>query len=189
MRRTGDRKRTGRWQIVLVAAAAVFVMAGCGKDKNAQNGAPEVQTQAPDTRPTEPAEPTPVPTPEKTKKFKRDDFSLQVPVSWAEQYETEDIVGDGENAPSYTVFYAKQCHQETGEGWLFSIGRFKDESYKELPARTVVGRDQGITYVAVYPNRTQTAGASEEAKKQYNKLFGKIEKVTASLLPAKKKEK
>lgn len=177
-------------KFILAAVAALLIMTGCGKDKTAQSDVPDVQTEIPTV---EPADPTPVPTPEKTKKYKADDFSLQVPVSWEKQYEVEEVEAEGENDPSYLVFYAKKCHEETGEGMLFSIGRFKDESYKDLnvSARSTVGKSGDITYVAIYPTKAQAVGVSQEAKKQYYKLFDKMEKVAASLLPEKntKKEK
>lgn len=173
-------------RFILAATAALLIMTGCGKDKTAQSDVPDAQTQIPAV---ESSEPTPTPTPEKTKKYKADDFSLQVPVSWDKQYEVEEVAAEGENDPSYLVFYAKQCHEETGQGWLFSIGRFKDKSYTELSARSTVGKSGDITYVAVYPTKVQTVGASEEAKKQYDKLFVKMEKVTASLLPEKNTKK
>lgn len=104
------------------------------------------------------------------------DFSLKLPASWKGNYK---VVKGKKN--SFVAFYAKKCHNETGEGFLFSISKFKDESYKELPSYELVGRWKGVSYVAEFPTDVQIMGASEKAAKQYQKLNMSVVKVVRSI--------
>lgn len=110
---------------------------------------------------------------------KEDDFTLKLPASWKENYTVEKSGKDDKN--SFVSFYAKECHGETGEGFLFSISKYKDKSYKELPAYEVVGKWNGVSYVAEFPTDVQFAGASAKAVKQYQKLNKSVEKVVRSI--------
>lgn len=104
------------------------------------------------------------------------DFSLKLPASWKGNYKA---VKGKKN--SFVAFYAKKCYGETGEGFLFSIAKYKDESYKELPSYELVGRWKGVFYVAQFPTDVQFMGASEKAVKQYQKLNKSVEKVVRSI--------
>lgn len=58
------------------------------------------------------------------------DFKLRLPNSWKDKYVVKK--SKGRKAGSYVAFYAKKCYRQTGEGWLFSIARYKDTSYEEM---------------------------------------------------------
>ena len=112
--------------------------------------------------------------------FNAGDYVLRFPANWLENYEIE-VVDDEDIA--YAAFYAKGCHQETDAGWLFSIGKYKDNSYEDLPAYEVVAENNEVTYVAVYPTDVQTEGASEAAREKYYELMQTVEEVINSFQP------
>lgn len=173
------------WKTILLLLVIVTCTAsGCGS--KGQPGMPAAETPAQQSTPKPSQDPTPKPTPEKTETFEADDFTLNIPVSWTDQYQTKESEGEGNDNVTYLDFYANKCHEETGMGLLFSIGTFKDESYKQLSTYVVVGKTEKVSYVAVFPVKLQTVGASEEAKQQYDHMFGTIEKV-ANTLELKKK--
>lgn len=111
--------------------------------------------------------------------YRAGEFSLKLPASWKGNYTVEKSGRDERN--SFVSFCAKKCHEETGEGFLFSISKYEDNSYKELPAYEVVGKWNEVSYVAEFPTDVQFAGASEEAVKQYQKLNKSVEKVVRSI--------
>ncbi|MCI9419872.1 MAG: hypothetical protein HFG32_07675 [Eubacterium sp.] len=182
-------KITGkRWhrltQVVLLLSVITCAATGCGSGEDHTKSAEQTAMPAVTKGPT--PVPTPKPTPEKTKMYKADKFTLEIPQSWADQYQTKESGGDGNGEAVYLDFYANKCHEETGMGLLFSIGTYKDESYKQLSSYVVVGKTKKVSYVAVFPIKLQTVGASEEAKQQYDHMFGVIEKVANSLELRKK---
>lgn len=111
--------------------------------------------------------------------YRAGDFSLKLPASWKGNYTVKKSGRDEKN--SFVSFYAKECHEETGEGFLFSISKYTDKSYKELPAYEVVGIWNEVSYVAEFPTDVQFAGASEKAVKQYQKLDKYVQKVVKSI--------
>lgn len=112
------------------------------------------------------------------------DFTLKLPAGWKNNYVQKST--KNEKHGSHVVFYAKKCYKETKEGWLFSIQRYKDDSYMDLPSYELVGRWNGMSYVAVFPTEVQTMGATKAAKKQYRKLVGDSFAAAASIMPVKK---
>ncbi len=82
---------------------------------------------------------------------------------------------------SYVAFSSKKCHMETGKGWIFSIMRYKDDTYMELPQYELIGKWNGISYVAVFPTDIQFAGATKEAVKQYQQLNKSVKKTAKSI--------
>lgn len=115
------------------------------------------------------------------------DFTLRLPANWKNNY----VIKRSKNKKhgSYVAFYSKKCDRETGEGWIFSIIRYKDDTYTDLPNYELVGKWSGINYVAVFPTDVQTEGATKAAKKQYKKLRAGAEKAAASIQPAQKRKK
>lgn len=109
------------------------------------------------------------------------DFTLKVPADWKNNY----ILKKSKNKKhgSYVAFYEKKCHKQTKQGWLFSIARYEDESYQELPTYELVGKWNGINYVAVFPTDVQFEGATSAAMKQYQKLDKSVKKVARSIAP------
>ncbi len=172
--------------VLLLLAAITCAATGCGSKKE-NTGAVAAQTGVPAATAGPTQEPTPKPTPEKTKTLKADKFTLEIPLSWTDQFQTKELGGDGNGKAASLDFYANKCHEETGMGLLFSIGTYTDESYKQLSSYVVVGKTEEVSYVAVFPVKLQTVGASEEAKQQYDHMFGTIEKVANSLELRKKK--
>lgn len=115
------------------------------------------------------------------------DFTIKLPAEWKNNYMMER--SGKKKQGSFVVFSSKKCHKETGEGWLFSIMRYKDDSYTDLPQYELVGRWNGLNYVAVFPTDIQTMGASKTAKQQYRKLNGDSLKAAASIQSIKKTPK
>lgn len=99
--------------------------------------------------------------------FRTDDFTLQVPKSWEGCYTVEE---NDEEDILWVAFYEKSCHDELGEGWLFSIAAYKDDTYEEQPSYEVIDTWEDTTYVAIFPTDVQFYGASEEAQKKYMEM-------------------
>lgn len=191
------RESIKKVKYMMLVIIVLFAMTGCGKTETTdQNTEPSKslsdETQAPDTTAEEPentegsAEETETleESAEEPERwygiFNAGDYVLRFPKNWLENYEIE-VIDDEDTA--YAAFYAKGCHQETGEGWLFSIGRYKDNSYEDMPAYEIVAENNEITYVAVYPTDVQTEGASETASKKYYELIQTVEEVIDSFQP------
>lgn len=115
------------------------------------------------------------------------DFTLKIPSSWKGNYVIEK--SKNKKNGSYVGFHSKKCHDQTGEGWLFSIMRYKDDSYTDMPSYELVGKWNGYNYVAVYSTDVQYLGATKAAKQQYMKMIGSVEAVSASIKPVKKEQK
>lgn len=107
------------------------------------------------------------------------DFTLKLPASWKGNYIVKR--SKKKNHGSYVAFYSRKCHTQTKDGWLFSIIRYKDDSYKKEPSYELVGRGHGYNYVAIYPTDVQYEGATKSAQKQYIKMNKSAEKVTRSI--------
>lgn len=60
------------------------------------------------------------------------DFSIKLPVSWKDNYvlKSSNKIKHG----SYVAFYAKKCYKQAKNGWLFTIMRYKDNSYIDMPS-------------------------------------------------------
>lgn len=114
--------------------------------------------------------------------FKASDFSLKLTDSWKDNYIVKKYE-DKDNDYSYVAFYSRKCHKQTGEGWLFSIARYKDTSYQELPSYELAGKWDGIYYVAVFPTDVQSEGATKPAVQQYQELDGQVAKVVNTIAP------
>lgn len=159
--------RTAAKGIALAAIAAALTISGCTVPQAAHlvsaNAAAKKITVKPDT-----------------------DFILKVPASWKGNYTVKK--SKSKKHGSYVSFSAKKCRKEGGDGGLFSILRYKDDSYAdELPEYELVGRWGGMNYVAAFPTEKQTYGVSKAAKAQYNKLVGGAYKAAFSIRPAKKR--
>lgn len=66
---------------------------------------------------------------------------------------------------------------------MFSIARYKDDSYQEMPSYELVGKWNGFYYVALYPTDVQFMGASKSAQREYSKLNQSSEKMAHSIKP------
>lgn len=81
------------------------------------------------------------------------------------------------------AFYAKECYREAETGWLFSIMRFEDEFYQEIPAWRLVGKWDGTNYVVSIPRVVPEEDVPEDAAKQYRKLARSVEKSAYAIQP------
>lgn len=122
-----------------------------------------------------------------SKKITVKDFTLTLPKNWSSHYvmKKSKKIKQG----SFVAFYAKKCYNETKEGWLFSIMRYKDDSYLDMPSYELVGKWNGYHYVAIFPTDVQTEGATETARKEYAKLNTGSRKAAMSIRPVKKVRK
>lgn len=114
--------------------------------------------------------------------YNASDFSLKMPDSWTNNYIVKKSKNNGEEI-SYVAFYAKKCYKQTKMGYLFSIGRYTDESFHELPCYEMVGKWNGIYYVAVFPTDVQFDESTKAAMKQYQKLDKTVWEVASSIAP------
>lgn len=120
----------------------------------------------------------------KTITVKTDDFAIKLPAGWKNNYVKKS--SKGKEHESFVAFFAKKCYKETGDGLLFSICRYKDDSYTDLPMYELVGKWNGMNYVATDPTDIQTMGASKDAKKQYRKLNAGAYEAAFSIRPVKR---
>lgn len=182
---------------ILITIMVMFVMAGCGnaneveqgsKDKVIENSAAgdsavdgsvkeDSVTEDPVTE--DPAAPSEEATSDSENVFRADEYVLQLPDQWIGNYSV-DSFEDEEAGLSILIFYAADCHEETGDGWLFSLARYESTDYQDLPDYQVLGTKDGIAYVAVYPTDVQTEGASDTAKAQYAEVLQGVEEVVNS---------
>lgn len=108
--------------------------------------------------------------------YQAPDFWLKLPTGWKDSYIVED--------EGYCVaFYAKKCYEEAEAGWLFSIMRFEDDSYQEIPAWRLVGKWNRINYVVSIPRAALEENVSKAAAKQYRKLARSVEKTAYTIQP------
>lgn len=112
------------------------------------------------------------------------DFKLKIPADWKKNYILKR--SRDKKQGSYVAFYAKKCYRQKKCGWLFSIMRYKDESYGDLPSYELVGKWNGFNYVALFPTDVQTEGVTQAARKQYMKLNKSSARTAASIFPVKK---
>ena len=123
----------------------------------------------------------------KTFKLKADsDFTLELPLNWKNNYVIKRT--KSKKHGSYVVFYSKKCYQQTKEGWLFTIMRYKADSYTDMPQYELAGKWNGLNYVALFSTDIQTMGATKAAKRQYNKLIAGVDNIIASICPVKKRK-
>lgn len=115
------------------------------------------------------------------------DYTLNLPKNWVDHYVMKKSKRNKHG--SYVAFYAKKCYKERKEGWLFSIMRYKDHSYEDMPSYELVGKWNGYNYVAVFPTDVQTEGVTKAARQEYAKLNSGSEKAAASIQPIKKVRK
>ena len=116
-----------------------------------------------------------------SKKITVKDFTLTLPKNWSNHYvmKKSKKIRQG----SFVAFYAKKCYNETREGWLFSIIRYKDDSYLDMPSYELVGKWNGYYYVAIFPTDVQFVGATKAAVRQYTKCNQSVKKVVKSIQP------
>lgn len=155
-------------QTVLLAAAAVLSLAvgiGCVSMKN-------TEALAADKKITVKA---------------ASDFTLKFPANWKNQYVKK--ASKDKKHGSYVAFYSKKCYKETKEGWLFSIARYEDDSYMDMPDYELVGRWNGYNYVALFPTDVQIIGASKTAQKQYSRIAARSQEAAASIQPVRRARK
>lgn len=112
------------------------------------------------------------------------DFTLKFPADWKNQYVKK--ASRDKKHGSYVAFYSKKCYKETKEGWLFSIARYEDDSYIDMPDYELAGRWNGYSYVALFPTDVQIIGASKMAQKQYGRIAARSREAAASIQPVKK---
>ena len=115
------------------------------------------------------------------------DFTLKFPADWKNQYVMK--ASRDKKHGSYVAFYSKKCYKETKEGWLFSIARYRDDSYMDMPDYELEGRWNGYSYVALFPTDVQIMGASKAAQKQYRGIVAGAREAAASIQPVKKERK
>lgn len=100
-------------------------------------------------------------------------WALTIPTSWNKQVYVE------EDTDSVS-FFERGCYDEMGNGWLFSISAYTDESYLDLADYELLSIDRDISYVAVYPTDVQYEGASDKNAQRYNAFALQVEKVLRS---------
>ena len=150
----------------LLIAMVLFLMTGCSNTNRVEQGTED------------PVTPSKEATADSENIFQVKEYTLQLPEQWPGNYAVD--IYEEEGVTSWVAFYAAGCHKETEAGWLFSIGRYEDMDYMDLPAYQFLAEQEGVSYIAVYPTDVQTEDASEIAKEQYYELLQGVEEVVDS---------
>lgn len=116
------------------------------------------------------------PTPETEERitFENEFFSMEFPKLWKGKYKVEETSIEG---AEFTAFYEKKCAKQVDGGWLFSIARYMDISYEDMPSYEVLEQQGDITYVMIFPTETQFEGVTKKAREQYLLLCEDIDNV------------
>ena len=150
----------------ILIAVVLFIMTGCSI------------TNREEQKTEDPASPSREVMSDSENIFCVKEYTLQLPDQWLGNYAVD--IYEEEGVTSWVAFYAAGCHKETEAGWLFSIGRYEDMDYMDLPAYQFLAEQEGVSYIAVYPTDVQTEDASETAKEQYYELLQGVEEVIDS---------
>lgn len=149
---------------MIITLTIVFVLAGCGLDKNSNNSSvSDVKSNYYILIDTE-------------------YYTLSVPNSWKASYSYE--VSSGEKGTYVLSFYENESHESIEGGWLFSIILLtENEDYTYYPSYDVLGsvevKDTGsYNLIATYPTDVQF---TSESAKTYNEMFDSVAEILKTI--------
>lgn len=89
-------------------------------------------------------------------------ITVEYPPEW-----NEDVISDVND--DYISFYEKKDYDSGNGGHLFTVMRFNNNDYKELPSYKVIAEDKskGVTFIIMYPTDVQF---TNETAEEYNRL-------------------
>lgn len=102
------------------------------------------------------------------------EFTVTLPASWKGKY------GITQNQDGYT-FYHQASRAEGYHGTLFTIEKYRDTSYKNLPNFKELGVGGGAAYIFTLPTDAQYPEQKEEVVKEYYELSKDLEQIRSEI--------
>ncbi|MDO4322743.1 MAG: YARHG domain-containing protein [Lachnospiraceae bacterium] len=102
------------------------------------------------------------------------EFTVTLPGSWKGKY------GITQGADYYT-FYQQASKAKGSAGALFTISRYKDTSYKELPNYEVLGTGNGAAFVFRKPTDVQFAADDAAVTQEYQSMAQDVDTIKAGI--------
>lgn len=102
------------------------------------------------------------------------DFTVTLPADWKGKY---GITQQG----NFYIFYQQSSKALGYNGTLFTIGKYTDMSYQDLPSYRVLGMGGGAAYVLMLPTDVQYAQNNEAAQKEYTAMASEINQIAAGI--------
>ncbi len=144
----------------------ISILDGGGETQTAATQKQEPQTAAPaQTVQTEPQQ-------DITLDYK--EFTVTLPASWKGKY------GITQSGSNY-VFYQQASRTQNYNGTLFTIGKYTDTSYRNLPNYQELGAGGGAAYIFVLPTDVQFPPENEAVKNEYVQMSGDLEQIRANI--------
>lgn len=144
----------------------ISILDGGGEPQTAAAQKQEPQTAAPaQTVQTEPQQ-------DITLDYK--EFTVTLPASWKGKY------GITQSGSNY-VFYQQASRAQNYNGTLFTIGKYTDTSYRNLPNYQELGAGGGAAYIFVLPTDVQFPPENEAVKNEYVQMSGDLEQIRANI--------
>ena len=102
------------------------------------------------------------------------DFTVTLPADWKGKY---GITQQG----NFYVFYQQSSKALGYNGTLFTIGKYTDMSYQDLPNYRLLGTGGGAAYVLTLPTDVQYAQNNEAAQKEYTAMASEIDQIASGI--------
>lgn len=102
------------------------------------------------------------------------DFTVTLPADWKGKY---GITQQGDNY----IFYQQSSKALGYNGTLFTIAKYTDLSYQDLPNYRMLGTGGGAAYVLILPTDVQYAQNNEAAQKEYTAMADEIDQIIAGV--------
>ena len=105
---------------------------------------------------------------------KGSDFTVTLPADWKGKYGIT-------QQDNFYIFYQQSSKALGYNGTLFTIGKYTDMSYQDLPSYRVLGMGGGAAYVLMLPTDVQYAQNNEAAQKEYTAMASEINQIAAGI--------
>ena len=102
------------------------------------------------------------------------DFTVTLPADWKGKYGIT-------QQDNFYIFYQQSSKALGYNGTLFTIGKYTDMSYQDLPSYRVLGMGGGAAYVLMLPTDVQYAQNNEAAQKEYTAMASEINQIAAGI--------
>lgn len=105
--------------------------------------------------------------------FNLGEYSIILPGYWKDIYLYEE-------GAEYIIFRQKSSYESMGDGMLFSISSYMDDSYLQYPDYTVLGSSKGKTYVLSRPTDVSFDYENDMISAEYSRMSQDIQGIITS---------
>ncbi len=186
---------TGLLLIALLTFGAFWLIGRSSNKSDADRGSGQRQTQQeesaeiqsgdgieilddtakkPEGNEASPQSETPVQTEAPDIQLNYQEFTLKLPGSWKGKY------GITQGTNSYT-FYQMASKSASYGGTLFTIAKYTDTSYKNLPNYELLGTGGGAAFVCYLPSDVQYDAANTAAAQEYKTMAADVAQIRSSV--------